>query len=108
MWLVSRPPTHRRGITERSHNNNAVNQRFVYPTYCFVYLIGFQYFYYCHKEGIKKAYSMPRELDERTHEVVCLPSMLRQTTNKKERPIDLSFFILAGLDRRIRIGGTVL
>lgn len=39
---VCRPPTHRRGITERPHDNIAVNQHFVYFTYSFVYLIGFQ------------------------------------------------------------------
>lgn len=82
---VSRPPTHRRGITERPHNNNAVNQCFVHFTYNSLYSVGFLGGCYYHKEGAKKAY--------RTREVVCLPGMLRQTTNKKreaDRP--LSFF----------------
>ena len=52
---VSRPPTHRRGITERLYNNNAVNQHFVHISHTFVYQVGFQQFYYYHKEGIKKA-----------------------------------------------------
>ena len=50
--MVGRPPTYHRGITESSHNNNAVNQHFVHFTYNFVYSVGFQRFCYYHKEGI--------------------------------------------------------
>ena len=39
---VIKPPTYRRRITERSHDNNAINQHFVYITSNFVYSVGFQ------------------------------------------------------------------
>lgn len=71
---ISGPTTRRRWTTERSHNNNAVNQHFVCFIYSFVYSVGFQWFCYCHKEGTKKSYI--------TH---------KESTNKKERPIGLSF-----------------
>ena len=77
--VVSTPPTHRRGIIKRAHNNNTVNQHFVYIACDFCIRLVFSNFAITTKKA-QRRHKEPTYNPQRNHK-------------QKERPCGLSFSI---------------
>ena len=72
LTAVSRPPTHRRRVTESSYDNNVINHHFVYLTCSSLYSVVLRY----HYEVTKKAYRTHKEGIKKGASILALPLLL--------------------------------